>query len=772
MKISIRQNLLLFSFIILAAIGLTGYAFYQSEQKLRISAQWVRHTEQVIEVSGNILSLAKDMETSARGFVITGDSAFLQPLDSVEKTSFAHIAQIKFLTQDNPAQQQLTDSLLAYMHRVMDFSFRSIELRSTQGLSAAIIHVSTSQGKYYTDRIRQITALMQQGENALLEERTETNRHSRAMFNIYLSALYVLIGIFSIILLINITNHWRQQARTLITNQRNAELHLEAIDNTAKLSIREDVIAFQNDEREERAAELAYQNKEKEQRKVEKDLQQIQNESRLIRAQRVSHMGSWELDFKTYTIHLSAEACRIVGLDPSDNRKTFTECEAFIHPDDMDSIVTLIKEAQGSLSDTSFDHRILRKDGAVRYLHSESKFEVDTNGKPNCLYGIAYDITDKKKAEELHEFDKNNLSALINNTNDLMWSVDRDFKLITYNQPMDTFTRKITGRALTKGADMDSIEFADGMAATYRKLYERAFVGETFTEIEHITTPAEAWSEISFHPIRSGTEIIGTACHAHDITNINKAKNEIFELNETLEDRVLERTTELVEANKALEAFSYSVSHDLRAPIRTVVGFIKIIEQDYGASMEPELKELFGYIHDSGRRMNAIIDDLLKLAQFGKKALKPEPVNIGQMIKDIWSNIGRHSELHAILELGELPTVQADMSMMDQVLINLLSNAIKYSSKNEHPVVTIWFEQKEGKKYFYFKDNGVGFDMKNYHRLFGAFQRLHGMSEFEGTGVGLMLVKSIIEKHGGTIGAESKVNEGATFYFALPSGGA
>jgi len=206
----------------------------------------------------------------------------------------------------------------------------------------------------------------------------------------------------------------------------------------------------------------------------------------------------------------------------------------------------------------------------------------------------------------------------------------------------------------------------------------------------------------------------------------------------------------------------------LRAPVRAIIGFTKIIQQDYGASMAPDLKEMFNFIEDGGKRMSNLINDLLKLAKYGKAELKIVPVNMGQLINTIWANLARTSANHCKLELSDLPQVYADLSMIEQVLVNLMSNAVKYSSKKENPILKIWCEQTKENFTFYFKDNGAGFDMVNYSRLFGPFQRLHSMSEFEGTGVGLMLVKRIIEQHGGIVGAQSAVGEGATFYFTLP----
>jgi PAS domain S-box-containing protein len=271
----------------------------------------------------------------------------------------------------------------------------------------------------------------------------------------------------------------------------------------------------------------------------------------------------------------------------------------------------------------------------------------------------------------------------------------------------------------------------------------------------------------------SATEIVyeGTAARlvlANDVTDRKKAEEKIKELNEHLEERVQQRTAELSEANKSLAAFSSTVSHDLRAPLRSIVNFTSIIQQDYGERMEPEEKEIFDYIKEGALRMNTIIEDLLKLAKYGHEKLKLEQVNMARLINSIWLNLSRTTPHRAVLKLTEMPDVLADMSLMEQAVVNLLSNAIKYSSKKENPTVWVWSERGNDSITIYFKDNGAGFDMNNYPRLFGAFQRLHGQKEFEGTGVGLTLVKRIIEKHNGTVGANAKVNEGATFYITLP----
>ncbi len=253
-----------------------------------------------------------------------------------------------------------------------------------------------------------------------------------------------------------------------------------------------------------------------------------------------------------------------------------------------------------------------------------------------------------------------------------------------------------------------------------------------------------------------------------DVTERKNAEKQILQMNRHLEQRVSERTMRLTEANKELEGFSYSVSHDLRAPVRAILGFGKIIRREYGATMDKDLCELFEHIEGSGLRMNMIIEDLLSLAKYGKEKLHMERVDMTKLFQNVWNNIKRLTPNNIVLDLPVLPHVEGDRSILEQVLINLLSNAIKYSSKKEKPTIQVGFKEEDNFTSFFVKDNGVGFSMEYYHRLFGAFQRLHGVSEFDGTGVGLLLVKRIVEKHGGAVWAESKINEGATFWFTLP----
>jgi light-regulated signal transduction histidine kinase (bacteriophytochrome) len=255
----------------------------------------------------------------------------------------------------------------------------------------------------------------------------------------------------------------------------------------------------------------------------------------------------------------------------------------------------------------------------------------------------------------------------------------------------------------------------------------------------------------------------------NNITDMKKAEEALHNLNEELEQRVADRTGLLQAANNELEAFSYSVSHDLRAPLRSVHGFTKILLEDYESTLDEEGKRICRIISSSATQMGALIDDLLSFSRIGRSNLHPSEIDMKKMARLIFEGMTSPTERERIkLNIGKLHRAFGDVTLFGQVWTNLISNAIKYTSKNDVSEINIG-SKADGKMITYFiKDNGVGFDMQYAHKLFGVFQRLHSEAEFEGNGVGLAIIQRIILKHGGKVWAEGKVGKGATFYFSLP----
>jgi signal transduction histidine kinase/Tfp pilus assembly protein FimT len=249
----------------------------------------------------------------------------------------------------------------------------------------------------------------------------------------------------------------------------------------------------------------------------------------------------------------------------------------------------------------------------------------------------------------------------------------------------------------------------------------------------------------------------------------NIMTGEVYNMKYELENKVRERTSQLENVNKELEAFSYSVSHDLRTPLRAINGYSIMLKEDYESEVDAEGKRIIANIISNAKMMGQLIDDLLAFSRLGKKELVCTQVDMQMLSAAVVNELLQHepgNKYH--INIGLLPSVKADQVMIKQVLMNLLSNAIKYSSKKAKPKIEIGSMDKDIKTIYYIKDNGAGFDMAYAHKLFGVFQRLHSQEEFEGTGVGLALVKRIIDKHKGDLWAEGEENAGATFYFSLP----
>jgi light-regulated signal transduction histidine kinase (bacteriophytochrome) len=239
--------------------------------------------------------------------------------------------------------------------------------------------------------------------------------------------------------------------------------------------------------------------------------------------------------------------------------------------------------------------------------------------------------------------------------------------------------------------------------------------------------------------------------------------------NEDLERRVHERTTLLEAANKELEAFSYSVSHDLRAPLRALRGYSDVLLQDCRDQLNTEAQRALNAIDASGQRMSELIEDLLKFSHLSRQSLITKRIQTSTLVKQVVEELnGNHANSNVEIKVGDLPDCMGDESLLKQVFVNLLSNAYKFTKLTSSPCVAIGASEQRDELIYFVRDNGAGFDMLEAEKLFGVFQRLHSADQFEGTGIGLSIVQRIVNRHGGRVWAEGEIQKGATFYFSLP----
>jgi light-regulated signal transduction histidine kinase (bacteriophytochrome) len=280
--------------------------------------------------------------------------------------------------------------------------------------------------------------------------------------------------------------------------------------------------------------------------------------------------------------------------------------------------------------------------------------------------------------------------------------------------------------------------------------------------VHHVKAYGRFVRDAGGEPVRA----IGINC---DITDRKRAEAEVRQLNAELERRVLDRTAQLEAANAELEAFAYSVSHDLRAPLRHIDGFLELLRQRTAGGLDERSRHYMGIISDSARRMGQLIDDLLSFSRMGRHEMSSRPVDLGELVLEIIRDYGPEVQGRSVRwDIAPLPSVIGDRAMLRLVLVNLLGNALKFTRGRSQAEIEVGWETDGPQTVVFVRDNGVGFDMKYADKLFGVFQRLHRPDDFEGTGIGLANMRRIIQRHGGRTWADGEVDRGATFYFSLP----
>ncbi len=414
-----------------------------------------------------------------------------------------------------------------------------------------------------------------------------------------------------------------------------------------------------------------------------------------------------------------------------------------------------------------------RKDGKPVDVSVSISPIKDSQGKVVGASKIARDISERKHAEEILRQSEERYRTLFDTLIEGFCTIEMIFD--DAGQPVDYRFLEInpafesqTGLHNAQGKRMR--ELAPDHEAHWFEIYGRiALTGEP----AHFESEAKALGhcyDVSAYRI-GGPASRKVAILFNDITERRRAQAEILKLNAELEQRVAKRTAELEAANKELEAFSYSVSHDLRAPLRAVSGFASIVLEDFSSQLPAAGRHYLERVRNGGLRMGELIDDLLAFSRLSRQPLDRRRVDVAQLVQEVLTELNPRENNRPIeTRVGHLPPCHGDPALLKQVWINLLSNAIKYTRGRQPASVQVGSEQRNGGTVYFVRDNGVGFDMQYANKLFGVFQRLHRPDEFEGTGVGLAIVQRIVHRHGGRVWAEAAPDRGATFYFTIEPG--
>ena len=742
----------------LAALLLTGLLallFWHNARREENDVDWVTHTQVVLKtLEGTVVDLM-DEQAGAHGFAVSGVNPPLQPYETARNAVRADLDALRRLTADNPHQQRRIEVLGSQVLAQFEASDRLVARRRQAGVAPTPNQLA--EGQQFMDAVRTTIRQMEDEEERLMVQRTRQTLASRrltislmVMGSLLAMDLLIMAG-FAVGRQIGVSTRARAQVDAL-----NASLEQRVEQRTAALQS-EISGRKQAEEARERLAAVV-----------------DSSDDAIITKDLDGTITAWNAGAERLFGYSSFEAVGKPMQILSPPGRAHEESE----------ILSGIEHGQRAYH---FDTVRIRNDGRNIDVSMTISPIKDSSGAIVGASNIARDITGRKQAEaalaaqakELARFDQTLqsqtllLQCVLDSIDEGLVAADEHGQLFLWNPAAE----KIVGMGMASLPSEEWTEhyglYVPGTTTPFpveQIPLALAVQGQLSTTVEIFLRnpgrPEGVLIETNARPLRdkNGT-LRGGVIAFRDITQRRKAEQSIQKLNEELEQRVVERTAQLNEVNKELETFTYSVAHDLRAPLRHIAGFSGILVEEFAPSLDAEAKRYLERIRDGASKMGELVDELLSLARVGRQETKMQRVNLNSTVEEVIGILqpdiqGRQVEW----KMAELPFVECDPTLVKLIFQNLISNALKYSGPRPLAVIEIG-QTQEGA--FFVRDNGVGFNMKYANKLFGVFQRLHRAEEFEGIGVGLATVQRIIKKHHGSVWAEAELNKGATFYFTL-----
>lgn len=692
--------------VALLILGAIAVVSYFSIYRFADGAKWVQLSHLAIEDMDDVLSLLSESEAEHHAFLVTHESAHLQGYRTALASLADALRALKQKTGTDPKQRKRVQVLEESIAQHQKLLQEAIERDQVDTDLKARSHIAMRS-------IRDQVEVMQADEHHLLNaraaqfDREKTTVGATIVAGSALALAFLLIAFWAL---------KREIADRVNAERRARQLAAETED------------LYNN-------APCGYHS--------------LDGDGVVVR------MNDTELRWLGYTHEEVVGKMNFAALLSPESRKRFLR---HFHS---------FKE-RGSLRDTELG--MLRKDGTTLHVSITATVVRDDAGAYRMSRSTVFDMTDRREAQLRLNQTNTFLDSLVEHIPDMMFVKEAEhLRFVRFNRAGEELLGYPRAELLGKS---DHDFFPPEEAEFFVRKDREVLAGERVVDIEEERIHTRYLGERVLHtkkiPILDADGkplyLLGIS---EDVTERRRTERQISDLNRAL----AARAGELEVTNKELESFSYSVSHDLRAPLRAIDGFSKMLEEDYDDKLDPEGKRLLRVVRENSRRMARLIDDLLAFSRLGRQHMNLVPVDMHALAYEALEEAITSAGGRSVAVVAEtLPAARGDRALLRQVWVNLLSNAVKYSSIREQPRVELSAARNGSETVYRVKDNGVGFDMKYYDKLFGVFQRLHGNDEFPGIGVGLAIVQRVVTRHGGRAWAESQLGEGATFFFSLPIG--